>query len=217
MRYFLLFFGLIVLTVMAVLGKRGDLSRQPPLYIFPDMDWQPKQRPQTSSDFFKDGLGSRLPVDGTVARGPAFTNGAEVVWPYQDHPVNTGRIPHLTNFIDNIPVPVTEQLMARGRERFNISCSPCHGATGAGNGVTTKLGMSTIADLHDAVGRKVPQQRDGELFNTISNGKGLMQGYAANLDIHDRWAIIAYVRALQRSRLATMEDVPAEDRAKIKK
>ena len=209
MRYFLLIFGLVCLTVMAVLGKRGDLSRKPPLYIFPDMDWQPKQRPQTSSDFFKDGLGSRLPVDGTVARGTA----------YEDNVVNTGRLPTpgVTNFVEHIPVPVTELLMARGRERYTISCAPCHGATGAGNGVVTKLGMTTIADLHDVLGRKVPQQRDGELFNTISHGKGLMQGYAANLDINDRWAIVAYVRALQRSRLAVLADVPAEDLGKIKK
>jgi mono/diheme cytochrome c family protein len=214
MRYIFLVFGLIVLTVMAVLGKRGDLSRKPPLFIFPDMDWQPKQRPQTASDFFQDGLGSRLPVDGTVARGTAFTNGTEVVWPYLDHPVNTGRLPSLTNFIENIPVPVTEQLLARGRERFNINCAPCHGATGAGNGITTKLGMTTIRDLHLPQVVKLP---DGDLFSVITGGRGLMQGYAANLDVHDRWAIVAYVRALQRSRLATLEDVPAEDLAKFKK
>ncbi len=204
MRYFLLIFGLVCLTVMAVLGKRGDLSRKPPLYIFPDMDWQPKQRPQTSSDFFKDGLGSRLPVDGTVARGAA----------YEDNPVNTGRLPGTTNFIENIPVPVTEQLMARGRDRYNISCAPCHGATGAGNGITTKLGMTTIRDLHLVT---VVKLSDGDLFHVISNGRGLMQGYAANLDINDRWAIVAYVRALQRSRLAVLDDVPAEDRGKFKK
>jgi mono/diheme cytochrome c family protein len=105
--------------------------------------------------------------------------------------------------------------MTRGRERFEIYCAPCHGAGGDGKGVPTKFGMAVIADLHDTRTRRVPQQSDGELFNTISNGKNLMQGYAAQIPIDDRWAIIAYLRALQRSRLATLEDVPADQRAEL--
>jgi mono/diheme cytochrome c family protein len=105
--------------------------------------------------------------------------------------------------------------MARGRERYNINCSPCHGEAGDGKGVTTKFGMTVIADLHDVAARKVPQQPDGEVFNTLSYGKGLMQGYAANVSIQDRWAIVAYVRALQRGRLSRLDDVPASERAAI--
>ena len=207
MRYFLLTFGLVVVSAMFILGKQGSMSRRPPIELFPDMDRQPKLRPQAGNDFFKDGLSSQLPVAGTVARGSAWS----------DSPTNTGRILGLTNFIETIPVPVTAQLMQRGQERYNIYCSPCHGAAGDGKGITTKLGMTVIADLHDVKTRKVPQMTDGELFNTISNGKTLMQGYAGQIPIPDRWAIVAYVRALRRARLAVEADVPAADRASLKK
>ena len=207
MRYFLLLFAFAVATVMVVAGKRGDLSRRPPIYLFPDMKIQPKLRPQTANEFYGDGLSSQLPVPGTVARGSA----------YEESPVNTGRLPGTTNFVADLPVPVTEVLLARGQERFNISCAVCHGALGDGKGTPAKLGMTVIGDLHDAKARKVPQQPDGEIFNTISNGKGLMGGYAGLISIADRWAIVAYVRALQRSRLASLEDVPAEMRPVLMK
>lgn len=207
MRYFLLTFGVIVLAVMVVAGKRGDMSRRPPIELFPDMDRQPKLRPQAANNFFKDGLSSQPHIDGTIARGSR----------YQDIPENTGKIAGTTNYVAAIPVPVTAQLMARGRERYDISCAPCHGAQGDGKGITTKFGMAVIADLHDAAGRKVPQQPDGQLFATISYGKGLMQGYAASLSVEDRWAIVAYVRALQRSHLGTMDEVPADKRADVVK
>jgi len=205
MRYVLLFMALSGALIVLVAGKRGDTSRRPPIEVFPDMDRQPKLRPQTGNEFFKDGFSSQLPVAGTIARGA----------PYQDTPENTGKIPGTTNLVETIPLPVTAQFMARGRERYNINCSPCHGEAGDGKGVTSKLGMGIIGDLHDVAARKVPQQSDGELFNTISYGKGLMQGYAANISIQDRWAIVAYVRALQRSRLATLDDVPAAERATL--
>jgi mono/diheme cytochrome c family protein len=205
MRYFLLVFVVTVLAVVVVAGKRGDMSRRPPIELFPDMDRQPKLRPQEANNFFKDGLSSQQPIAGTIARGSAW----------QDSPENTGRIPGTTNFVATIPVPVTQQLLARGRDRYNINCAPCHGAQGDGKGITTKFGMTVIANLHDVTNRKVPQQSDGEIFNTISNGKTLMQGYAANITISDRWAIVAYVRALQRSQLGTMDDVPAAERANV--
>ena len=209
MRYFLLVFGVTIIAVMVVAGKRGDLSRLPPIELFPDMDRQPKLRPQAANSFFQDGFSSQQPIAGAIARGSAW----------QDSTENTGRIPGgipgTTNFVPTIPIPLTQQLMARGRERFNINCAPCHGAQGDSKGITAKFGMVVIADLHDGQTRKVPQQSDGELFNTISNGKGLMQGYAANVTIPDRWAIIAYVRALQRSHLGSMDDVPAAERANV--
>jgi mono/diheme cytochrome c family protein len=202
MKYALLLLAIAGLVVFVVAGRRGDLSRRPPIEVFPDMDRQPKLRPQTSSDFFKDGLSSQVQVPGTVARGSAW----------QDSPENTGRLPGPgTNWVQAIPVKVDAQLMARGRERFNISCAPCHGEAGDGKGVTTKLGMAVIADLHDVTSRKVPQMEDGQLFHVISQGKGLMQGYAASLTIPDRWAIVAYVRALQRSRLSLRAEVPQPD------
>jgi mono/diheme cytochrome c family protein len=152
-----------------------------------------------------NGISSQFPVPGTIARGDA----------YEDTPMNTGKKPGTTNYIDTIPIPVTAELMARGQDRFNIYCAACHGQAGDGKGVPTKFGMAIIADLHDVKARRVPQQSDGEIFNTLSYGKNLMQGYASQIPIMDRWAIIAYVRALQRSRLATLDDVPADLRAEL--
>lgn len=205
MRYFLLGFVLLVAIVATVAGKRGDLSRKPPIEIWDDMDRQLKLRPQEPNGFFGDGFSSRGFVPGTVARGVA----------YEDTPVNTGRVTGTTNFIENLPVPVTAQLMARGQERYQISCTPCHGAAGDGNGITKKIGaMAVVANLHDP---RIVKLADGEMFSVISSGKGLMQGYAANISINDRWAIVAYLRALQRSRLATVDETPAELRAALKK
>src|SRR5437867_10561063 len=105
MRYVLLSFGVMVLAIMVVAGKRGDMSRRPPIELFPDMDRQPKLRPQEANSFFKDGLSSQAPIAGTVARGSAW----------QDSPENTGKIPGTTNWLQAIPIPVTRQLLARGQ------------------------------------------------------------------------------------------------------
>src|SRR2546425_5965875 len=207
MRYFLLGFLLTVMLVVGIAGRRGSMTRRTPFEIFPDMDRQPKLRPQTMNAFFKDRLSSQLPVPGTVARGSA----------YEESPVTTGKIAGTTNWVEVNPMPMTAALLARGQERFNINCAPCHGAAGDGRGVTTKYGMTTIADLHDGKQRKVIQQADGELFNTITYGKSLMGAYGANLSINDRWAVVAYVRALQRSWLGFIDDVPGPERAALKK
>ncbi len=204
MRYFLLIFVLSVLAVVGIAGRRGSLSRRPPIELFPDMNRQPKLRPQTPDAFFDDGRSSRAPVAGTIARGDH----------YEDLLVNTGRIPGTTNFIDIIPVEVTAKLMARGQQRFNINCSPCHGAQGDGNGITKKYGMAVVANLHD---KRIVELKDGEIFNTITYGKGLMGPYGPNVTVEDRWAVIAYVRALQLSQLGTVDDVPEQMRSTLKK
>lgn len=204
MRYFLLIFGLAVIGVMLVAGKRGDISRKPPLEIFPDMDKMPKLRPQTRANFFPDKMSSRLPVPGTVARGSA----------YQDLPVNTGKTPGTTNWIENIPVPVDAQLLLRGQERFGIYCAVCHGAGGDGKGITGKYGMVAMANFHDP---RIVKMADGELFSTMTFGKNLMPAYGGQIPIEDRWAIIAYMRALQRSRLAFLDDVPADQRDAVRR
>src|SRR5687768_18170017 len=116
MRYFLLAFLLLCALAVSIAGFRGTPSRKPAIEVIPDMDRQPKIRPQTPSDFFADGRASRLPVQGTVARGSAFL----------DHPINTGLVTGTTNFIAVNPIAVTDQLMARGRQRYEIYCSPCH-------------------------------------------------------------------------------------------
>jgi mono/diheme cytochrome c family protein len=202
MRYFLLGLVLCVVAVVSLFGFRGDLSRRPPYEIFPDMDRQPKLRPQAASKFFADGLGSRLTVAGTVARGER----------YEDTPAHTGRLPGMTNWVATIPLPVTEKLMHRGRERYGIYCAPCHGALGDGKGITGKYGMAAVANFHD---KRLVEMTDGEIFSTIIHGKNLMGPYASQVPIEDRWAIIAYVRALQRSRLARLEDVPAGERSRL--
>lgn len=204
MRYFFFIFGLCVVMVMGIAGKRGSISRREPIEIFPDMNRQPKLRPQNTDAFFDDGKSSRLPIPGTIARGDR----------YQDLPVNTGRIPGTTNFVEIIPVEVTAKLMARGQQRFTINCSPCHGAQADGNGITKKYGMAVVANLHD---KRIVELNDGEIFNTITYGKGLMGPYGPNVTVEDRWAIIAYLRALQLSQLGTVDDVPEQLRSTLKK
>jgi mono/diheme cytochrome c family protein len=204
MRYFLFFFGVLVLTVMLVAGKRGDLSRKPPVELFPDMDRQAKLRPQTGDGFFPNRMSSQLPPAGTIARGT----------PYADTPENTGKIPGTTNWVDILPVSITESLLARGRERYTIHCSVCHGDLGNGKGITSKYGMVATANLLDL---RIIKMADGEIFNTITHGKNLMGAYAAQITIEDRWAVVAYVRALQRAHVAVLDDVPAAEREKMTK
>jgi mono/diheme cytochrome c family protein len=199
MRYFLLVFGLCIIAVMGVFRQRGHHFKQPPLEIFPDMDRQPKLRPQQPSLTFANARTSQEPLPGTIARGDRF----------ESNPVNTGReagSTNLTNFVATIPIPVTEQLMARGRQRYEIYCLPCHGPVGDGNGIVKKYGYATVKSLHDKTVVPLP---DGDLFNTITYGKATMFPYGSQISIDDRWAIVAYVRALQRSRLGLLDEVPA--------
>ncbi len=214
MRYFLLAFLLAIVATVGVAGFRGTLSRKPPIEIFPDMDRQVKLRPQVANGHFADGRSSQLPPSGTVARRAPMVVGHEKVYSFQETPVTTGRITGTTNFIDLNPLPITASLLARGQERYQITCAPCHGAQGDGKGSVSKYGWATIANLHD---KRIATLLDGDIFNTVGNGKNTMSGYASSIGIEDRWAIVAYVRALQLSRLAVIEDVPADKRALLKK
>jgi hypothetical protein len=205
MRHLLLLFACILALALAIAGRRGDASRDRPLTLFPDMKKQWKLLPQKDAEFFTDdGRGSRQPVDGTVARGA----------PYQDWPVYTGRIPGLTNFVLTGPLPVTETLLARGRQRFEIHCQPCHGPQADGEGIMKKIkAMGVVANLHD---RRIVELADGEIFHTLTRGRNLMSAYGPDLAPQDRWAVIAYLRVLQRAQLGTLEDVPAPNRAGLK-
>ena len=113
-----------------------------------------------------------------------------------------------------IPLEVTRELMERGQQRFNITCAMCHGAAAAGNGITKQYGLATVVSLQD---ERIRKMSDGEIFNTITNGKNTMMAYGPNIIVPDRWAIIAYLRALQRSQNATIADVPPEHRAELDK
>jgi len=214
------FFGLFLLgscAVLAVAGFRGGKTTQPPLQVFPDMDHQPKYQPQHPSPFFADGRGGQKWVEGTVpfgyttpgrylqaaARNAAYGSGFTNLPDY----LHTGRIGDV--YGDGIPVEVTAVLLDRGQERFNIHCSVCHGATGMGNGVVQNVAnWATIANLQDERIRTMP---DGQLYNTITNGKNTMGAYGPNIAVEDRWAIVAYLRALQRSQRGSLADLsPAQ-------
>lgn len=215
MRYFIAILLVATAAIIGVLGFRGSHFRKPPLYIFPDMEWQLKLRPQKPSGFFANGRTSQLPVPGTIARSTPIQTAAGAVFPYEDAPVNTGRVTGTTNFVDLNPLPVTAALLKRGQQRFTINCSPCHGQLADGNGITKKIGaMTVVANLHDP---RIVKMQDGELFYVITNGRNLMGAYGPNVTVEDRWAIVAYLRALQFSQLASLDDVPEALRASLKK
>ena len=215
MRYFIAIFALCVAGTVGILGVRGSHFRKPPLYIFPDMEWQLKLRPQQPNAFFTNGISSQLPVAGTIARGRTIQTADGPVLSYEDVPANTGRVTGTTNFVENNPLRITATLLKRGQQRFTINCSPCHGQLADGNGITKKIGaMLVVANLHD---KRIVEMTDGELFYVITNGRNNMGAYGANVTVEDRWAIIAYLRALQLSQLGSLDDLPEPLRASLKK
>jgi hypothetical protein len=160
-----------------------------------DMHVQPKQNPFSQSDFFPDQRSERPPVEGTVARGQL----------HGDTFLYTGRIGN--NFGDYMPFPVTHEVLGRGRERYNIYCSPCHSLVGDGRGFVPSRGFSRQPpSYHIQRLRNAPL---GYLFDVITNGFGIMPDYRSQISPEDRWKIVAYVRALQLSQNATKADVPA--------
>ena len=217
MRYFLAFFAVSAALVFLVAGRRGDATRRTPIEIWNDMDRQIKLRPQAASGFagWQDGRSSRPWVAGTIPRLQPVKLAGREIHRFEDQPVITGRESGKTNYVEINPMPVTEQLMARGKERYAIYCTPCHGIAGDGNGVVKKYGHGTIPALTDEARVRHP---DGYLFQIIEKGSasGLMGPYGDKLDVEDRWAVIAYVRALQLARLGYPEDLPESLRASLK-
>ncbi len=163
-----------------------------------DMHDQPKAKPQSKSNFFVDGRTGRLPVEGTVARGDLR----------EDDHLYRGKVDGV--FVTTFPFKIDAAIMERGRERYTIYCTPCHGRTGLGNGMVIQRGFKVPAASHHL--ERLRLAPVGYWFDVITNGFGVMFGYAAQIPVKDRWAIIAYVRALQLSRNATAEDVPAAER-----
>jgi len=217
MRYIisiLLIGAAIGAAAFGMLGLQGKMSRKPPLELFPDMDRQAKLRPQEPNHFFANGVSSQFAPAGTVARTQPMATANGAVYTFEDAPVNSGRVTGTTNFVETNPLRVTVELLQRGHERFDIYCSPCHGRTGDGNGITKKIGvMPAVANLHDP---RLVTMADGEIFNTISNGKGVMGAAGPLLPTADRWAVVAYVRALQLSWLGTTNDLPTAQAAALK-
>jgi mono/diheme cytochrome c family protein len=213
--YFILVFVAGAAAFFTIVGVPGHLSRKPPLEVFPDMDRQAKLRPEKPFEFFTNGLNSQLPHAGTIARSEPIQTANGAVYSFEDSPVNTGKISGTTNFVEINPLIVNAVLLARGREQFNIYCTPCHGGLGDGNGITKKIGtMPAVANLHD---KRIVEMTDGEIFNTITHGKGLMGAYGPLMSAPDRWAAVAYLRALQLSWLGSPDELSAEQRAALKK
>lgn len=165
-----------------------------------DMRDQPRYEPLEASTFFEDGMSSRQPVKGTVARGQL----------HEDEIFYTGRDGN--ELVDKIPLDVDRMLLRRGQERFNIYCSMCHGVLGNGEGVIVQRGLRKPPSYHIERLRTAP---DGHLFDVITNGLGAMPRYAVQIEPRDRWAIVAYLRALERSQNARLDDVPAEERKQL--
>ena len=203
MRYFIALFAALVVLAVGILGFRGDKFRKPPLELFPDMDRQAKLRPQEPNSVFPNGISSQPYVEGTVPRSESFGDyGLDNVFPYQQHAAVTGMIGSSTNLVQVNPFPVTAEFLERGQERFNIYCAPCHGPLGDGKGITTRFGMALIRNLVDEY---VMKQSDGQIYQTITHGKGAMGQDGSVIDTPDRWAIIAYLRVLQTSQLLAKE------------
>ncbi|MGH9803733.1 MAG: c-type cytochrome [Candidatus Acidiferrales bacterium] len=156
---------------------------------------QPRGKPHQPSDFFADGRTDRQPVAGTIARGQL-----------RDDPhLYTGKVGG--QLVSTFPFPVTREVLERGRERFNIYCTPCHDRVGNGNGMIVRRGFRPPPSLHEDRLRDAPV---GHHFDVITNGLGSMPDYAAQISVRDRWAIVAYLRALQLSQRASVADVPPD-------
>ena len=160
-----------------------------------DMALQPKNRPLSPSDFFNDGRSARPLVENTVARGSVA----------EDEMASTKES-------NAFPLPVSLELLRRGQDRYAVFCTPCHGLQGDGNGMVAMRGMKHPPSYHQDRLRQVP---NGYIYDVITNGFGAMLGYSAQLPPRDRWAVVAYVRALQLSRNAKLADLPADVREKI--
>jgi len=220
MRYAYYTLAFLVVLLLSVMGFRGMTSTRPPIEMFPDMDHQAKYKPQMESKFFADGRADRPLPAGTVpyGRGEGGADSGKIV---QDPSFLRTDGVHFTgknadgSFAKGFPSEVTidSAFVHRGQNRYQIYCAPCHGALGDGNGITKSYGMVATPTYHDD---RLRTMTEGEIFNTITNGKNTMFPYADKLSPDDRWAVIAYVRALQRAHHATIDDVPLEQRGGLK-
>lgn len=209
--YSLLFLVALSLIPMGMVYKSRSAGKRtsPRIQVVYDMDQQFSFKAQQENPFFADGMAMRGQVEGTVARGML-----------QDNPVFfTGTTDGDTMWVDTSPVEVTHELLNRGQERFNIFCAPCHGLSGNGNGPVnisaTALAEGTWTPPTDLATQTVADQLDGKIYNTIKNGIRNMPAYGPQISPEDRWAIVAYVRAIQASRGADIGDLSEEARKQL--
>lgn len=165
-----------------------------------DMCDQPRYEPLEASALFSDGQSARPVVEGTVARGQLN----------EDDAFFRGKVEG--EFVAQVPLALDRALLERGQERFNIYCSLCHGPTGDGDGMIVRRGMKRPPSFHTD---RLRAERAGHFFDVITHGFGVMPRYAVQIEPRDRWAITAYVRVLQRSQNASLDDVPAAERTKL--
>jgi mono/diheme cytochrome c family protein len=211
--------GLVTLAIAALVAlsfvplaliarARVSNSQLPRLHLVPDMDSQPKFKAQAANPMFADSRAARPQVAGTVARGQ---------WP-RDEALHVGRVDG--EWVNAFPIPLTEPLLRRGQERYGIFCAPCHGLSGYGDGPVSvradRLREGTWTPPSSLHTELVQSRPAGHLYNTITNGIRTMPAYGAQITVNDRWAIVAYLRALQRSQHAPLADVPAELRGQLR-
>lgn len=197
--YTLILVGIFLLILSGCARERP--SERTPIHLNPNMDNQEKYQPQEPSEFYADGAAQRVPVPGTIARGylrddDAFYRGLN----------SRGEL------LEKAPVEVDIHFLERGRDRFDIFCSPCHSRVGDGHGILVQRGYPPPPSFHE---QRIKDVSDGHIFNVITNGLRNMPSYKHQIPPEDRWAIIVYLRALQRSQDATVEDVPEEMREKL--
>ena len=193
---------LALISTLVLAACQGSSSGKPPIHPVPNMDYQPRINPQAESPVFPDLAGMRTPVPGTVARGQLNEEAT-----YYTGKDSSG------NFIRGFPVPVTMELLERGRERYDIYCSACHSRLGDGKGILSRYGFPEIASHQDP---RLVEIEEGYLFDVLTNGYNNMPAYRNQVPVPDRWAVIAYMRALQRSQQTTADDLPAEELDRLK-
>lgn len=195
-NYFIL--ALLVLPLVMV-SCRGQLSDKPPVHPNLNMDQQRRFEAQESNPFFEDNRSMRPPVEGTIARGELRNN------PRYYQGINPD-----SSFVEDIPVEVTRSFLYRGQRQYNIYCAPCHGLTGDGNGIIIagRYGYVPAPSYHQD---RIRNLTDGELYSAIANGIRTMPSYAHQVGARDRWAIVSYIRALQRSQNVPEEEIQQYD------
>jgi mono/diheme cytochrome c family protein len=187
---------LIALVGGLFAGCRGEISEDPPRHPNPNMDSQERYDAQEANPFFADGRASRQPVAGTVAQGELAL----------DRALNEG-VDGNGVYLWTSPVETSSALLERGRERFDIYCMPCHGAAGDGQGIVATQYEGLVPPPSFGEDR-LREMADGEVYSVIANGVRTMPSYRHQLTVADRWAVVAYLRALQRSQRTTPDDVP---------
>lgn len=198
---------LLACAALILSGCAGSGSKNTPVVLITDMDYQGRYEPQGDRKFngespvFNDDRASRRPVEGTVAVGSLV----------DDESFSTGVLNNM--YVGRNPLPVNAELLKHGQRRFNTYCTPCHDQTGQGRGVVAQRAVWIPTNLQEP---RVKDMNDGEIFNVMTIGRRSMPSYRFQISDRDRWAIVSYVRALQRTSTATVADVPEDKRGDLK-